>query len=607
MITWFKNRKTSTKLIIGFITVATLAGIVGLVGILNLITIGQADKTLYEENTLGLSYAGTAEVYYQRIRFNALKALLDDTAADHNDTIQNMRAYSLKVDEYLRLYEDGIITETDRQNFDALNQLWASYKEILEKAIDLIKQHKDDEAKPLILNDVAVIGNGLQNAFDTIFTYNSEGGKTKSDANQKLLVISIIIMIAVIVIAVVVSIILGRYISALIGKPIKIFAEFAKMLAVGDVDVGKLVNENVRRELTARKDEVGELARSFEQVIESTYEQAKCARLIAEGDLTATSKIRSDNDVLGKSLSDVLNKLNHIVETIVLASEQVSSGSDLVSNSSTALSQGASEQASSVQQLTASLEEIGVQIKQNAENADCANKLAKEAEENAVAGNTQMRYMLDAMADISESSKNINKIIKVIDDIAFQTNILALNAAVEAARAGQHGKGFAVVAEEVRNLAAKSASAAKETTELIEDSIRKVEAGTKLANNTAAALDNIVEQVKKAAELVNDIAVASDEQSVGVEQINQGVIQISQVVQSNAALSEESAAASEELSSQASQLKEIVGVFKLHKSMKTAGHDKSIQLADYVPNKDPAPNRAVDLKLISSHNDFGKY
>jgi methyl-accepting chemotaxis protein len=264
MITWFKNRKTSTKLIIGFVTVATLAGIVGLVGILNLIGIGQADKTLYEENTLGLSHAGTAEVYYQRIRYNALKALLVDGTDEQDAAIQNMRGYSLKVDEYLKKYEDGIITETDRQNFDALNQLWASYKENFEKAIVLIKENKDDEAKSLILNDMAVVGNGLQDAFDTIFTYNSESGKSKSDANQNLLMTAIIVMIAVVVIAVVVSVILGRCISALIGKPVRLFAEFAKMLAVGDVDAGKLVNEDERRELTSREDEVGELARSFE-------------------------------------------------------------------------------------------------------------------------------------------------------------------------------------------------------------------------------------------------------------------------------------------------------------------------------------------------------
>jgi|GEM_PF-285340 len=290
-----------------------------------------------------------------------------------------------------------------------------------------------------------------------------------------------------------------------------------------------------------------------------------------DGDLTKRLNVDARDEIgtMAKTMDRYAEKLSGMLLEIYDAADQVASGSDQIAAGSRNLSKGTTEQAAAIEELTASVGQIAVQIRSNAENAGEANRLSGEAMNNASSGDAQMREMLGSMDEISRASGSIAKIIRVIDDIAFQTNILALNAAIEAVRAGQHGKGFAVVAEEVRSLAARSAQAAKETTELIESSINKVSNGTKIANETAKSLRRIVEDISKAAGLIRQIAVATNEQAAGIAQIDRGIEQVSSVVQANSASAEQSASASGQLRGQALALKDMVGRFKL------GGHSKA--------------------------------
>lgn len=347
---------------------------------------------------------------------------------------------------------------------------------------------------------------------------------------------------------------LGVYVARAIGINLKKIVDAIKIVSDGGVEVVVTKESN---------DEFGEIIDAINDMVGSVKHDARLAYNISEGDLSMEVTPRTDIDVLGMAFKKLVDDNNHILGNIREASMQVTTGSEQVASASQSLAQGSTEQASSLEQITASIGDIADRTKANAEQANNANKLVHEAKEGALKGNVQMGEMIEAMHDINHASENISKIIKVIDDIAFQTNILALNAAVEAARAGAHGKGFAVVAEEVRNLAGKSAQAASETADLIEDSISKISKGSKLAEDTANALETIVTNIEQIVGLISNIADASNEQATAITQIDQAIGQVSQVVQSNSATSEQCAAASEELSNQAMRLRELISKFKL--------------------------------------------
>jgi methyl-accepting chemotaxis protein len=291
---------------------------------------------------------------------------------------------------------------------------------------------------------------------------------------------------------------------------------------------------------------------------------------IATGDLTESIKLAYDGDSIGLALNNTLDTLNDMFSQLMRASHQMDDEAGHLSSSSCSLAHGCTEQAATIQELSANSSQIAEKTKANALSANKAAALASTIKGSAEKGSLQMDDMMAAVNEINQASQSISKVIKVIDDIAFQTNILALNAAVEAARAGQHGKGFAVVADEVRNLAAKSAAAAKDTGELISNSMEKSEQGTRIAKDTAASLEGIVSGINESTQLITEIARSSGEQSLGITQINTGIDQVAQVVQQNSATAEESAAASEEMSSQANMLQDLISQFKLKDKMDSA-------------------------------------
>ncbi|WP_307732730.1 methyl-accepting chemotaxis protein [Massilia agri] len=534
--------KVGTKLIAGFLTLALIGAIVAVIGILNMSRINDLADAMYEKELLGLSHIKEANInliYAGRARANFL---LSTTEQERETNRSNIQKYVAAIKEHLDIAKPLFVSAEAKRLFGEFDTVSALYHQELSRTIALagkepLSQRSEELNAALI--EARKHANTLDDLLTALSRQKEARAQTASVETTQLFESSQSLMIILTIGSALAGVGLGAFITRnltrqLGGEP-GTAASIATRIASGDLDVA----------ITTRPDDRSSM-------------------------LYAMKKMRD-------SLAMIVGQVRTGTEAIATASAQVAAGSmDLSSRTE--------QQASSLEETASSMEELTSTVKENADNARQANALAAKASVVAVKGGTVIDEVVETMVEINDSANKIVDIIAVIDSIAFQTNILALNAAVEAARAGEQGRGFAVVASEVRTLAQRSASAAKEIKQLIGNSVEKVEAGSKLVTNAGATMHEIVESVQHVTNIMAEISSASQEQTMGIEQINQAVAQMDQVTQQNAALVEEAAAASESMQEQAARLASVVSVFKLA-PVKQAAAPASVQQAGTTPVK----------------------
>jgi len=512
---WFYDLRISKKLLISFILVLALTTTLGIFSIIQLGKVNQASTDIATNWMPSVKTSLELKVLLVRIRMVQLQHVLSSKEEDFVSNEKLLDDMVPAIKKKLADYEKLVDTDTEKAVFPQFVKNLDAFLALQKKILELSRANKNDEARDVIVKEATPIYLAMFANADKLVTVNQEGAKEADQAAEDTYRSSRILIVAMLAGCIAIGMLMATWVARIVSNPLRQALDVAQRVADGDLtaDIHP-----------ASKDETGQLMTS----------------------------LKAMND----SLFKIVSQVRQGTDTIATASNEIAVGNlDLSSRTE--------QQASSLEETASSMEELTSTVKQNADNARQANQLAVSASEVAIQGGSVVEQVVSTMGSINDSSKKIVDIISVIDGIAFQTNILALNAAVEAARAGEQGRGFAVVASEVRSLAQRSASAAKEIKALIDDSVEKVDTGSKLVAQAGSTMSEVVSSVKRVTDIVGEISAASQEQSTGIGEVNQAITQMDEVTQQNAALVEEAAAAAQSLQDQAAKLAEVVSVFKL--------------------------------------------
>jgi methyl-accepting chemotaxis protein len=583
------------KILAGFGAALLFLVAVGLVSLNSSSKMLNDIEMIYSQQLLGVSDVKQGAMALLTIRSSVRQAIIDS-----DPTLIKASADAIKVDDSdfrtnMAAFQKLNQSDSLRDQYDQTMRTYETYITAVNQILDSALANNDTKAIEQ-LSSVKTLATTMVSETDGLVTAVQTQAKTVYDNANNQAVVDRNIILGSIGLAFVITLLIGFFLSESLAKNAIAIANLARQIATIDIptmatELEALSQGNLTRQVSIQakevqiktNDEIGQVAQSFNLMVTKFHEMAdtynqtvsrlnlviadivRVSQDLANGDLQVTTQAQYSGDFvkIKNALDSALSSLNNTMHQTNAVSVQVTQGVEQIRAVAQNLASNAQEQSAAVEEVTSNLEETSSQVTSNAENSSVSNKLASQMTEIAMGGQHKMEEMSHAMEAIARSSQEIAKIIKVIDEIAFQTNLLALNAAVEAARAGQYGRGFAVVAQEVRNLAERSAKAAKETTNLIEDAAGKVKDGVAIASQTAAAMAEATQNAMKVRDIAAEVAAASEEQTRSIGQINMAMLQVNQGAQSSSAQSEELASTADELAGLAGKLGEEVGRFKL--------------------------------------------